>query len=269
MFDDILRAWGMPSDFIECHWRRSPASGRMQGPVPGVPNAAEVRALLHQSPRADRVSISTAGRLHHPVEYTVERTIAGRTVADIVDPNQVNALLASGATAVLANCEHWLPPAMALAEDLASELSCEMQVHVFLTGPGRAGLVPHVDGEDNFLLQIDGTKSWSLWPNDSIRPAHVRPETLGPAAMTVDLHPGDSLYIPVGWTHAGVAGDEGSSHITYQVVPVQLLDAVLDQLAEELEPLLLDRLSGISSSVPLPHGAASDAARRLVKLLEL
>lgn len=266
MFDELLLGWGMPADFRERHWRRLPATGR-QGPAPvGVPTADQVRELLSSGLRADRVSVSTAGRMHHPAEFTVERVIAGRTVADIVDPGRLTTLLEQGATTILADGEHWMPWSLRLAADLVEEIGCEVQAHIFLTGGEQAGLVPHVDGEDNFLLQIEGGKSWSLWPPDGgASPRHVDPDRLGPPAMTVDLAPGDALYIPVGWVHAAVAGAQGSTHITYQLVPAGLLDSVLDQLAGELEPLLGDEFAAAGAGAPLDPALAAEIAAMIAK----
>ncbi|MEU5940967.1 cupin domain-containing protein [Micromonospora sp. NPDC047548] len=269
MFDEALRGWGMPHDFMEKHWRCSPAAGRQNPDAPGVPAPVQVRELLSCGLRADRVTVSTTGRLHHPAEFTVERVISGRTVPDVVDPDRLSGLVEQGATVILADGEHWMPWSIALAALLAEESGCEIQAHVFITGGKQAGLVPHVDGEDNFLLQIDGSKSWSLWPNQGgVSARHVDPDQLGPPAMTVDLHPGDSLYIPVGWVHAAVAGDEGSMHITYQVVPVRLSDALLDQLAEELEPLLGEDLAPIGASPPLAANIAEELVASIVGCLQ-
>ncbi|WP_091075065.1 JmjC domain-containing protein [Micromonospora nigra] len=78
--------------------------------------------------------------------------------------------------------------------------------------------------------------------------------------MTIELQPGDSLYIPLGWVHGAVAGDEGSTHITYQLVPVSLVDAVLDQLAAALEELLGDDVAAVDGGVPLEPAVAEDLA---------
>ncbi|WP_433320061.1 JmjC domain-containing protein [Micromonospora chersina] len=261
MFDETLRGWGMPDDFMEEHWRRSPVAGQQIAPAPGVPAPGELRDLLRSGLRADRVSVSTAGRLHHPAEFTVERVIAGRTVADIVDPDRLAGVMEQGATAILSDGEHWMPWATSLTTGLAEETGCEVQAHVFLTSGKQAGLVPHVDGEDNFLLQIEGSKRWSLWPNQGGTSArHVDRDGLGPPAVTIELHPGDSLYIPLGWVHGAVAGDEGSTHITYQLVPVSLVDAVLDQLAGELEGLLGDDVVDVGGGVPLEPAVAEELA---------
>lgn len=264
----LLHDWHLPADFMTKHWRHSPALGRVTDLAPANGVVPDASTLLAHGPRADRVTISTTGRMHHPAEYTSPRILAGQPVADVVDADRVRALVAGGATAILANTEHWVPTVTRAAETLASHFGCEVQAHVFMTGPGRRGLVPHADGEDNFLIQTDGTKKWSLWHATGIKPEHLDPADLGEPTETVSLNPGDVLYIPIGWIHTATAGDTGSTHITYQVVPNTLLDAVLDQLADELEPLLGDRLHAAHSDAPLDPDTAAKLAHHITQLLD-
>ncbi len=268
--EKVLRSWGLSDDFLDRHWRRTHVTGRVAdlADVAAGLTEAEIDELLGQGLRSDRVSVSTTGRLHHHAEFTIPRTIAGQPVADVVDPAQVRRLLDAGATVVLANAELWIPRAIRLAEVIGGDLGCEVQAHVFLTGAGHAGLVPHVDGEDNFVVQLAGTKTWSLWERPGFAARRIDPDTLGEPTTVVTLTPGDVLYVPVGMVHAATAGDAGSTHITYQVVPASLLDAVLEQLGDELEPLLGDRLAPVPGGGPLPAAAATDLARKLVELLD-
>ncbi|MEU0198451.1 MULTISPECIES: cupin domain-containing protein [unclassified Streptomyces] len=266
--EKLFTAWGLPPDFLAHHWRRGHALGRCaEADAPGRLPPAQVDALLGQGVRADRVSISTAGRLHHPAEFTQARTIAGQPVADLVDEEKVRRLLDAGATVVLANAEHWVPAVRELCGQLTEDFGCEVEAHVFRTGAGHSGLVPHADGEDNFLLQLDGRKTWSLWAREGAAPSRADPANLGRPTARVTLTPGDVLYIPVGWVHAATAGEEGSTHITYQILPDTLVDAVLAQLGDALEELLGDRLLPAPGPPPLAREAAADLAERIAELL--
>jgi hypothetical protein len=236
--------------------------------APGTVTRTEIDTLLGQSLRSDRVTISTDGRFHHPVEYTTDKVIADHSV-DVVDPDKANALLDAGATIVLANAELWIPQAIEAAARLAEDFGCEAQTHLFITGAQRSGLVPQADGEDNFLIQLSGSKTWSIWRPDGVAARRIEPETLGEPTTVATLTPGDVLYIPVGWVHSALAGSAGSAHITYQIVPVSLLDAVLDQLADELEPLLTNRLLPVPTAPALPGHNVADLARQVVTMLGL
>ncbi|WP_327710101.1 cupin domain-containing protein [Streptomyces sp. NBC_00464] len=232
-----------------------------EGGIPGALSATVVDDLLRQGLRADRVAVSKAGRLHHPAEFTHVRTIADQPVADLVDGEKVRRLLDSGATVVLANAEHWVPEATELGSRLSEDVGCEVQAHIFRTGAHHSGLVPHIDGEDNFLLQLAGSKTWSLWARKSTEASQVDPGSLGRPTAEITLEPGDVLYIPLGWIHAATAGGVGSTHVTYQVVPVGLVDALLDQVGDLLEGLLGDQLA--AGPAPLSPGVAADLAERI------
>jgi hypothetical protein len=223
--------------------------------------------LLGHGVRADRVSISTAGRLHHPIEFTRPAVFADQPVADVVDPGRVRYLVQAGATLVLASAELWIPPLRTCARDLAEELGCDVQAHVFVTGPGHDGLPPHADGEDNFLIQLAGEKEWSLWEALGSSARRFSRDRLGPPSMTALLRPGDVLYIPLGWVHAATAGAEGSTHVTYQIIPRHSLDVILDQLHDGLEPFLRDRPAPLTVADLLTADVVADIVQRVTGAL--
>jgi lysine-specific demethylase/histidyl-hydroxylase NO66 len=242
----ILEGWGLPADFQASCWRRQHAIGKHPDASPVAILGGDLAEVLAPSVRADRVTLSTAGKLHHPAEYTRTKVLGDQPVSDVVDPQTVLHLVQAGATLILANAEAWIQPVGPTAESLAVASGCEVQAHVFATGPGFGGLDPHADGEDNFLIQLSGEKRWSLWPAAGVSPTREQAADLGEPAVEVLLRPGDVLYIPLGWFHAATAGSEGSLHLTYQVVPRFLLDVVLEQVEEALDPVLGD--------VPAPLG---------------
>jgi 50S ribosomal protein L16 3-hydroxylase len=77
----------------------------------------------------------------------------------------------------------------------------------------------HKDTYDNFLFQVCGRKRFRLWPTEvlSSRPHLIRAtdyqEILG-EATTVDLDPGDLLYIPADFYHLAEADEELSIHVS-------------------------------------------------------
>ena len=213
--EKVFREWGLPVNFLDRYWRRTHVAGQItdRAHASGGLSELEIDSLLRQGLRSDRVSISTAGTYHHPIEYTTTKTIAGQPIADFIDPDRVRVLVERGATAILANVELWIPPVTNFAHLLADDFGCEVQAHIFLTGPERGGLVPHADGEDNFLIQITGTKTWSLWKHYGVHAQRMDSETLGAPTAAVVLTPGDVLYIPVGWVHSAIADWKEASGI--------------------------------------------------------
>jgi ribosomal protein L16 Arg81 hydroxylase len=48
---------------------------------------------------------------------------------------------------------------------------------------------------------------------------HYKRAELGAPSLDKVLTAGDALYIPMGWPHHGRAGEVGSLHNTYQLLP--------------------------------------------------
>jgi len=100
-------------------------------------------------------------------------------------------------------------------------------------GPAAAW---HWDAGVNFIVQLAGSKRWSIAPNDLIpnppdrystvmplwpsRLAHhvsQDPPTSGPASWeTIELHPGSVLFLPSGYWHTTASDDESLAlNLTY------------------------------------------------------
>ncbi|GAA2078440.1 JmjC domain-containing protein [Actinomadura alba] len=226
---------------------------------------ARVPDILNTNLRADQVSISTAGRLHHANEYTTSRVHGNQAVNDIVDPARALELVDAGATLILANVESWLPSVIKLGDALRQELGSDVQAHVFLTGSDRRGIPPHADGEDNFLIQLEGVKEWRIWESTNTSVRYVTEAELGEPTCTVRLEPGDILYFPVGWIHSATAGSPGSTHVTFQVVPTPLAEAIADQLYDALSTRLGDRFAPVPVTEPLSREMLDDLVQRLIE----
>ncbi|MCW8092474.1 JmjC domain-containing protein [Alteromonas sp. ASW11-130] len=81
-----------------------------------------------------------------------------------------------------------------------------------------AGVGPHIDQYDVFLVQGKGTRRWRVGPPGEHKPVHPHPllsqiEPFG-AVIDVELETGDVLYIPPNWPHEGIAT---SDCVTYSV----------------------------------------------------
>jgi ribosomal protein L16 Arg81 hydroxylase len=258
---DITSDWGFPSDFWSSHWREKPAVGIMKTCSTDQVLGASLDDILSRAVRADQVSATRGGKLHHPFEFTRTLTIADRPLSDIVDAERLGQLVADGTTAILANVDQWLPPVGRVASALKGALGCETQAHVFATGPNVPGLPPHADGEDNFLIQLEGRKKWSLWPRQGLQARGFRADLLGPPAAQFSLGPGQILYIPIGWIHAGEAGVSGSLHLTHQLVPPRAARVI----AQDLERLLWDDLGDTLAPKGLTQSLERDKVGLLVK----
>lgn len=105
---------------------------------------------------------------------------------------------------------------------------------VYVTPDGK-GTAPHFDQNINFVLQIHGTKKWTLAKNSSVENPLVRhtiglpvdpemqsyleeplPSTMPEETISFDLKPGSLLFVPRGvWHETEAEGDALSLNFTF------------------------------------------------------
>ena len=143
----------------------------------------------------------------------------------------------NGSTIVLSGLEETWEPLVRFSRALDAELSHPVAITVYLTPPKFKGVKPHYDTQENFLLQIEGTKSWRVWsPLQELPPVEgsyvpIPRERLGEPSFECLLEPGDALYIPRGFVHEGIAGDAASLHVTVDIHVRTWVDFVNDAIA--------------------------------------
>ena len=113
---------------------------------------------------------------------------------------------------------------------------------VFWSGPGAKAPVHH-DDIDVMAIQLSGKKRWFISNNPSILPNQWKgvgepPPALGPH-RTVDVEPGDLIYMPRGTAHT-VESTTESIHVSIGFVPVTVRDALIaaiDHLSDLDKPI--------------------------------
>ena len=164
---------------------------------------------------------------------------SGASIADQVADDKVLAQLAGGATLVLQALHRTWPPLIEFGTELAGELGHPVQINAYITPPQNQGFAAHYDTHDVFVLQVSGSKQWTIHPPvlqdplpnqtwDLRKPEVEARATEKPLLETV-LQPGDALYLPRGFLHSAVAQGEVSIHLTVGVHPLTAYD-----LAKEL-----------------------------------
>jgi len=121
------------------------------------------------------------------------------------------------------------PPLARLARALELVLHQPVDASLFWSKAG-AGAIVHYDNRDNIVVQLSGRKRWYVstdppglqnnWKHVDEPLPHLQRH------RTVDLEPGDLLYIPRGTPHT-VEGDTESLHLAILFVPVTLRDALI------------------------------------------
>jgi hypothetical protein len=128
-----------------------------------------------------------------------------------------------------------------MAAGIEEEIGYCVGVNLYCTPSGSRGFQAHADGHDVFLLQMEGRKSWRIFPPKYELPledarAHVKAQEMGRPLVELTAEPGHLLYIPRGFIHEGAANSDASMHFTigiHVITWVELLEAALHVVAEQ------------------------------------
>jgi lysine-specific demethylase/histidyl-hydroxylase NO66 len=161
--------------------------------------------------------------------YTRSGRIGSTHVTGIADPARVFPLFAEGATIVLQGMHRFWEPVAHFCRDLETELGHPTQVNAYVTPPGSQGFAAHEDSHDVFVLQAFGRKRWEVWER-GVRLDPKEAEPL-PPTHSIELRPGDCLYIPEGAAHAARTQETVSGHLTIGIRVQTWVDLVRDAFA--------------------------------------
>jgi hypothetical protein len=193
-----------------------------------------------------------------------------------IDPVAVAERLAEGATLIVDGVEDWHYGVARACRTLGREVLGAAWANLYLTPRASRGFAAHADDHDVLVLQLQGSKDWSLYAPPATFPAlmPVAKGSLdaGPPVATLTMRAGDVLYIPRGHAHSAAASDSESLHVTIAYAPptwAALAKAAIDVIAAEDErfrhalPLGALRGKGGGDSLRGAFGALlGDVARR-------
>jgi len=200
----LARLLGDTAMFAEQHWGVTPLHiGETEDTFSDVFSLAALEQWLAASPRRPTVRMVADGVNVDPSRYCKPTRLGPDTFADVVSLDRVVDCLNDGATLVAQSLHRVCAPVAEYAEVLERELSHRVQVNAYLTPPSATGLRPHNDGHDVVVVQLHGSKKWTV---DGLG------ETL--------LGPGNRLYMPRGTSHSAVTESGHSLHLTIGIHPV-------------------------------------------------
>ncbi|MEU1123424.1 cupin domain-containing protein [Streptomyces sp. NPDC005899] len=200
----------------------------------------------------------------------------GATISDQLDDTALWRAFADGATLVLQALQRTWAPVSDLATALSAELGHPVQANAYVTPPQNRGFDDHYDVHDVFVLQIQGTKRWTVHEPVHLDPLRDQPWTDHRSAVAeaaaseahIDtlLEPGDVLYLPRGWLHAARAQGEVSIHLTLGV-HTWTRYALAEQLVQSALASLKDdprMRAGLPLGADVPAGEVDIVRERLV-----
>ena len=261
--DSVLeRCIAVPrSVFASDYWGRQPLLSRsadLGGRFDDLFSLAAADELIaDRALRTPFVRMATEGSLLAASRYTGGAGF-GAEVADQLDPDRVLAEFAGGATLVLQGLHRTWPALRDFTRDLVEELGHPAQVNAYITPASSRGFDPHYDVHDVLVIQIHGSKHWTIHRpvlDDPLRsqPWADRADAVAARATEEPIidetfAPGDVLYLPRGWIHSAMALGGTSVHLTVGISAMTRWD-----LVEQLVDRLRDD-AGLRSSLPLGVG---------------
>jgi ribosomal protein L16 Arg81 hydroxylase len=144
-------------------------------------------------------------------------------------PAQILTHYQQGYSVIVNYLEMRWPPITLLCKNFEKGLTAYAQpfsfeaigADIFLTPPDAQAFLPHYDMVDAFILQLEGSKQWSIYnqlerfPSQPI--SNLSREMLGDPVQTLCLNPGDMLYIPAGYPHEASTIKGHSLHLSVTV----------------------------------------------------
>lgn len=165
-----------------------------------------------------RLRLSTNGEPLPQHRYATTEITRRRTIWHRLQPAELHARLADGASLVLDAVDELHPPVRDLAEELERWLRTHVQVNAYASWTPVEGFGTHWDDHDVIVVQLHGAKRWRLFGPTRCAPLAVDTETPQPPPeepVDLVLRPGDLLYLPRGWWHAVTADQHTNSlHLT-------------------------------------------------------
>jgi ribosomal protein L16 Arg81 hydroxylase len=221
--------------FLAEHWEKAPlvSRGRRSDVFVSLFSAKDIdRILTVAKPKPSRIEVVTEQG------FVRENYLNPDGTANV---NLVMERYLAGSTIILSGLDEIWEPLSELARTLEVTLNHQTGMTVYLTPPGVGGVQPHFDTQENFLLQVEGSKHWKIYPPLQELPAvrgswaAVPRERIGQPIFEATINAGDVLYIPRGFVHEGRASDAPSLHITVDLAVCtwqDFLGSALSALAE-------------------------------------
>ena len=167
-----------------------------------------------------------------------------RTTPGLLTSDAIQSYLAEGYTIGLRQAHRHDANLSALARSFEHDLGGKVDIHLYWTPAGEPGFGWHYDAEEVFVLQLAGSKTWSLrkntvnpWPLMEAIPPNQQYEREIMPIRQHHLIAGGWLYIPGGYWHATVAGEQSMSMSIGVRAPIamDLLDHARALLMQSIE----------------------------------
>ena len=274
----LARCVGDAAEFLERYWGQGPLlrAGADPGAFADLFSLDDVdRFVASSSPRLPTFRLVRDGKPLDPARYTRRATVGGQAVTGLGDPGRIFDEHRRGATIVFQGLQRSCPPLTRFCRSLELDLTHAVQANAYVTPAGARGLGVHYDTHDVFVLQLAGTKAWTIHEPVLADPLPSQPwkgtaDDAGPPIMSVELAVGDCLYVPRGFLHAARAQEALSAHLTIGIATTTWHDVLREVVAGTAdEPELRRALApGYAGDHEALAAGVEEAVSRLRKWLD-
>ena len=225
-----------PAAFFEHYYERKPLQieGRDAGKFGSLLSVAAIdRYLATSSPRFPDVFMVDAAREVKSEDYSFPNSEpTGR-----IDLPRAYQLFESGSTISLSHMHERLPELAALCRAVEETFSAHFQTNIYLSPPHAQGFKIHFDSHDVFVLQVSGSKQWTIYDTLIELPLHGQAyehdrHMPGSPTGELTLKAGDVFYCPRGLFHSARSTDEILLHITLGLIGKTWADVMVEAVSE-------------------------------------
>jgi Cupin superfamily protein len=150
-------------------------------------------------------------------------------------PRKLAEAFANGSTLILSAAATLTSSLSELCRALELDLGFKVRTNAYLTPPNAQGFKLHHDTHDTLILQIEGSKYWSIYEQERRLPLTDEINLINAdhkAHTTLLLQPGDTLYLPRGTPHEARATSSRSLHVTVGWYQPRLCDIMIAAVHE-------------------------------------
>lgn len=225
-----------PASFFKDYYERKPVliPGRDRDKFTSMLSLAAIdRYLASSTPHYPDVFLVDAARELKPDEYSVS-TPDGAARIDLPRAYQ---LFDSGSTISLSHLQEQVPELAALCRAVEHAFSAHFQTNIYLSPRNAQGFKTHFDSHDVFVLQVAGSKVWTLYDAGIELPLHGQgfepgKHIPGPPTTELTLKAGDVFYCPRGLYHSARSTDDVSLHVTLGLIGKTWADVMIEAVSE-------------------------------------
>jgi len=178
------------------------------------------------------VFLVDAARELKPEDFSFPSETGGR-----VDLPRAYQLFDSGATISLSQLHERIPELASVCRSVEQTFNGHFQTNIYLSPRNAQGFKTHFDSHDVFVLQVAGSKHWTLYDTLIELPLHGQgfdpdKHIPGPPTSELTLRAGDLFYCPRGLFHSARSTDDLSLHITLGLVGKTWADVMIEAVSE-------------------------------------